>query len=311
LPDELASVPHHVPARWGNPGYCPPAPPYRVIGWRRGLAVAASWGVAASSLQNVADLRFNLGMRTLGIDLASQDERTAMAGIAWRQGVGIVEKPISPVSNEDALRAMKDAAWIGIDAPFGWPDSFVQVLPAYAATGIWPADIDDHALRLRFTDQFVRDHVGIWPLSVSSDRIAVPAWRCARLLAAHAPEGFDRIGRSHIVEVYPGAALTVWNFARRGYKRSGNGERQAVQRQAREALMAELAARSSDWLDLSAAHDECVKSDDALDAVLAGLVARATAKRLTWQPPDDWIALIAREGWIHVPQPGSFEQLPC
>ncbi len=64
-----------------------------------------------------------LGMRTLGIDLASQDERTAMAGIAWRQGVGIVEKPISPVSNEDALRAMKDAAWIGIDAPFGWPDS--------------------------------------------------------------------------------------------------------------------------------------------------------------------------------------------
>jgi Protein of unknown function (DUF429) len=123
LPDELASVPHHVPARWGNPGYCPPAPPYRVTGWRRGLAVAASWGVDASSLQNVADLRFNLGMRTLGIDLASQDERTAMAGIAWRQGVGIVEKPISPVSNEDALRAMKDAAWIGIDAPFGWPDS--------------------------------------------------------------------------------------------------------------------------------------------------------------------------------------------
>jgi predicted nuclease with RNAse H fold len=244
-------------------------------------------------------------VRTLGIDLASQDERTAMATIAWDAGRAVVGEPVSPVGDEQALTAMAAADWIGIDAPFGWPEAVVRALPQFADRGRWPGDADRDALRFRETDRFVHEKAGIWPLSVSSDRIAVPAWRCARLLTSR--QAVDRLGGNRVVEVYPGAALKLWGFERRGYKRSGDRARQATQRRARELLVAELERRGAGWLDLAAAREACVQSDDALDALLASLLARAAALRLTWSPPDDEV--VRREGWIHLPRPGTFDEL--
>src|SRR5207253_2236918 len=70
-----------------------------------------------------------------------------------------------------------------------------------------------HQLRFRATDFAVHERTGRWPLSVSSDLIAVPALRAARLFGAH-----DRSGAGVLVEVYPAAALRIWGFSTRGYK---------------------------------------------------------------------------------------------
>jgi predicted nuclease with RNAse H fold len=233
---------------------------------------------------------------TLGIDLASQDDRTAMAAVVWESGRAVVGEPVSPVTDAAALEAMAAADWTGIDAPFGWPEAVVRALPGFADHGEWP-DAGRDELRFRQTDRFVREQSGMWPLSVSSDRIAVPAWRCARLLAARSGP-VDRLGGDRVVEVYPGAALTLWGFTRRGYKRRAD---------VRALLVAEIERRGARWLDLAAARDACAASDDALDGVLAALVARAAARRLTWPPPAGEV--VRREGWIHLPRPDTFGAL--
>lgn len=45
-------------------------------------------------------------------------------------------------------------------------------------------------LSYRLTDLFVRDAAGLWPLSVSTDRIGIVAFRAARLLADLEAEAF-------------------------------------------------------------------------------------------------------------------------
>jgi predicted nuclease with RNAse H fold len=248
-------------------------------------------------------------MRTLGIDLASKPERTAMVLIDWGAAGAVVHEPESPVDDDMALAAMAGADWTGIDAPFGWPETIVKALPEFANRGSWPNPRDELELRFRITDRFVHGKTRIWPLSVSSDRIAVPAWRCASLLS-RVSGAIDRLGeRDHVVEVYPGAALTSWGFQRHGYKRRGSAERRAEGEATPRRLLDDIGERGSPWLDLSAAEERCVASDDALDAVIAALVARAAALKITLGPPEDELDVIRREGWIHLPTEDSFEQL--
>lgn len=227
-------------------------------------------------------------MITLGIDLAAQPKRTAMAAIEWSERRAVVAELVVGVDDDAALAAMARAEWTGIDAPFGWPNAFVEAMSAFAERGEWR----DGELRLRATDLAVRRITGITPLSVSSDRIAVVAFRCARLLSRL--ETVDRV-----VEVYPAAALHQWKIERRGYK----GGR-AAQREERRAVRERIVAALPDWLDLDA--DACAASDDALDAVLAALVTRAAALKLTYPPEGD----VAREGWIHIPRAGTLNRLP-
>lgn len=162
-------------------------------------------------------------MRTLGIDLASQPENTALCVVSWADdGRGAEVEPPRAGCDDDALLAeMARADAVGIDAPFGWPAAFVS---AVAGEG-WPAGVAVDALRFRETDRFVRSWTGevlgrrLSPLSVSADRIAYCAWRCRSLLARHR-------GTSRVYEVYPAAALAVWGQPHRGYKRTtGDGPR--------------------------------------------------------------------------------------
>ncbi len=186
----------------------------------------------------------------------------------------------------------------------------MQALVSWAAGERWP-DVSKDELRYRVTDRIVREMTGLSPLSVSSDRIAVTAWRCARLLdlLRTGEHGVDRAGRDGIFEVYPAAALTCWGLSRKGYKAGGDVAAKQRQRQARAALIAEIARRAY-WLDLSAVKDASIDSDHALDALLASLVALAGYIGRTVAPPDDHAlrAGIFREGWIHLPDT-SLEQL--
>jgi len=135
-------------------------------------------------------------MRSLGIDLASRDEKTATCAIEWDSERAFVERPQIGRPEGDVLADMQRADWIGVDAPFGWPDAMVDAVHTYAVKGRWPHDARPELLRYRVTDWLVHDVIAeerdmsVWPLSVSSDRIAVCAWRCAALLRAYS----DRTG---------------------------------------------------------------------------------------------------------------------
>ena len=75
-------------------------------------------------------------------------------------------------------------------------------------------------LTMRRTDVFVHEQLRLTPLSVSADRIAHVAFRCAVLLAkldaADAP--VDRSGSGPVAEVYPAASLHSWGLTYRSYK---------------------------------------------------------------------------------------------
>jgi hypothetical protein len=248
----------------------------------------------------------------LGIDLSADPARTAACRIAWRDGRAEPGVPAVGLDDE-ALRdriAAVDAAggWTGIDAPFAWPEPFLDAVTAHARDGSFPADYRAAGLQFRATDRFVT-RVARRPLSVSTNLIGVTAMRCARLLhevGERRGARVDLTGAGRIAEVYPAAALVAWGdhgLHPAGYK-TGPGARAA-----RRALVVALGARP--WLRLpAAAAAECERTDHALDALLAALVTRAAERGLTHAPQtpeDDRLARV--EGWIHVPVPGSLDRL--
>jgi hypothetical protein len=55
--------------------------------------------------------------------------------------------------------------------------------------------------------------------------------------------------------------------------------------------------------------DLIVARDDALDALVTALIARAAKIALTVQPSGDERERAETEGWMHVPVEGSLERL--
>jgi hypothetical protein len=144
--------------------------------------------------------------------------------------------------------------------------------------------------------------VSWWPLSVSSDLIAVPALRAGALLDRVVP-GADRSGSDLVVEVYPAAALKRWGFVSRGYKRAKGGG-------VRASLVESFRRATSGWLDASdACWERCVGSDDAFDAVIAALVARAADLDLCDPCPSELKDVATREGWIALPLADCLDRL--
>ena len=91
------------------------------------------------------------------------------------------------IGNDVIIKAAARVAIIGIDCPLGWPTAFTDFILA-ARNRSLPADAaataaEKQRLAYRRTDVDVRRQVGRWPLSVSAERIAYPAMRCAGLLA--------------------------------------------------------------------------------------------------------------------------------
>jgi predicted nuclease with RNAse H fold len=247
-------------------------------------------------------------MLTVGVDLSVAPERTAAASIMWEGGEALVAEPLLGLDDERLVSSLAEAEWVGIDAPFGWPEEMVMAIHDYATTGRWPSP-DKQAFRYRLTDRLVHEQVlaeagrKLWPLSVTSDRIALTAWRLAQLRElAHERSGirFDRSGADRVVEVYPAAALLLWDLERAGYKASA---------EARGELLAAIEARAP-WLAWApGAREACVSSDDALDAVLAALIARAAGLGLTAWPQAEQLARARGEGWVHLPRKGSLPEL--
>lgn len=242
-------------------------------------------------------------MRTLGIDLASQPATTAACAIDWTDGDAAVAFVEVGVEDRRALELLCAADVAGIDAPFGWPVPFTNLMRNHhglvAGTEQWTPERRD-ALRFRRTDHLVRARLGRWPLSVSSDLIAIVAMRCAGLLDNLGV--VDRSGGGQVVEVYPAAALASWGFRSRGYKGVASRETLAELYDGLRAFCPWLAVAPD-------AQERFAGSDHAFDALIGALVARAAALGLTELPEGDDRALARTEGWIAVPVPGSLASL--
>lgn len=136
-------------------------------------------------------------------------------------------------------------------------------------------------------------------------------WRRGHARAAQPRLGSDQSGNT-IGWLTDAARGATWvgidaPFGK-GYKTRGTLALRPAQKEARAALLDQLQDHAP-WLDLSAAREACVESDHAPDALIASLIARAAAMRLTDSPAEDELDRLRREGWIHLPRRDSLPLL--
>lgn len=250
--------------------------------------------------ESIAGPPYGERMLTVGVDLAAEPERTAIAWIDWSAGTAVVRDLVLGADDDHVIEAIMQADKAGIDCPLGWPAPFVEFVSAHhAGDAAAPEDVAGRdwrrQLAFRLTDLAVRKETGLVPLSVAADRIGHTAMRAAGLLARLARQGcpVDRRGDGVVVEVYPAASLRQWGLPCRGYKREKNlanlGE-----------LVDQLQA-AADWLALGFYETVCRSSDDAVDAVIAALTARAAARGLATRPDHEQGMVARTEGWIALP----------
>ena len=241
-------------------------------------------------------------MRTLGIDLAAQPANTSICAIDWDAGAPAISDLRSGLDDEALLGAIATADKVGIDAPFGWPDEFVDAIAAHRDRAGWPGSGEDQdlyrfQLSFRATDRRLIEGGARRPLSVSTDLIGVVAMRCAYLLDRLATRGepVERAGSGKVVEAYPAPALTAWGISSVGYK-----SRVGV---ARIPELLSLVEEGLGGIEMTPEQRELAGADhNCFDALIASLVARAAARGLTQAPEsEEERDRAVREGWIHVP----------
>ncbi len=249
-------------------------------------------------------------MKTLGIDLAADPKKTAAAVIDWASGAARLIHLELGVSDEAILALFNDTDFTGIDCPLGWPQALVPFLTGHVDGNVDAVLRHDgiagrRLLAYRDTDRFVTQKTGLIPLSVSADRLAHPAMRCAVIQAKIAQDSSSQPldGSGRLAEVYPAATLKLWGISAKKYKGTGPDETAA-----RRRLLSQLEA-AAPWLDLGGYTDSLIASDDRLDAVVASLAARATATHCTFPPNPEERAVARLEGWIHLPS-GELNELP-
>ena len=228
-------------------------------------------------------------MITLGIDLSAQRAGTAACLIDWQREKVVVSEPQVGCSDAELDEVIGRADAVGIDAPFGWPKPFIDAVASWTLKE-WSPEIRDR-LQFRATDRFVRDMQRRWPLSVSTDKIALPAMRAMALLNRHGVT--DRSGDGLFFEIYPAASLHAWGISNRGYKQAKDEACVA----ARAKILTELRVRLPQ-LELPSS---AAATSDTLDSLIASLTTRAAAIGRARRPGSELIELARTEGSIHVP----------
>jgi len=236
------------------------------------------------------------------VDLSTDPKRTAICLLEW-PGVArharITHLAVG-ATDEAVVSAAAGALYIGIDAPFGWPKAWATAVAAYRPGDPFAAQGSPAELTRRYTDGWIAANVGIRPLPVAANLIGATAIRCARLVSALGRPVDTGVGvqPGSVSEVYPAAALKRWGQSFTLYKG----------RQWREARLALVAALIEAGLPValtSAQRATLEASDDALDALIASLVARAVGLGLTDACPPEARESCRNEGWIRVPAAGT------
>ena len=202
-------------------------------------------------------------------------------------------------------------ASLGIDCAFGWPDDFVAFVAGHSTGEQLDRSPAERAgsgmdwrrrLAYRETDREIRILTGRWPLSVSTDRLGLTAMHCAALLESLGDRigRVDRAGGGVAAEVYPSATLRTWGFSTVGYKTDAT---------IRSTLLTAILERAP-WLKPGPMAELMTASDDAFDAVIAALAARAHALGQWHRPPPESLDRASREGWIALPSVDLAELRP-
>ncbi len=240
----------------------------------------------------------SLKLSTISVDLSTDPKRTGLCLLAWSGGgrpARIVDL-VAGATDENVVSIAQGADHIGIDAPFGWPKPWAAAVAAHRPGDPFAADGSPAKLTRRYTDEWIASSVGIRPLPVAANLIGATAIRCARLLAAFGMpvDAGEAVQPGSVSEVYPAAALKRWGQSFTLYKG----------RQWREARLALVAAVIEAGLPVALTPTQRAAleaNDDALDALIASLVARAVALGLTDDCPLEARESCRSEGWIRVP----------
>ena len=110
-----------------------------------------------------------------------------------------------------------------------------------------------------------------------------------------------------LLELMPGALLRAIGLPYKGYKRGRSAPRR------RAEILEALALRAGVPIaNLAEARDQCLRNDDALDAVVAAVGAAAWARDPARfrHPSASELPDARREGWIYVPQPAEDPSSP-
>ncbi|MDF9809424.1 putative nuclease with RNAse H fold [Aurantimicrobium minutum] len=237
-------------------------------------------------------------MLTAGVDLAAEPKGTALALVDWTSGRATVVDLQLGVTDEPIVEMASQVDKLGIDCALGWPKEFVNFVSQQSDATLSQHNFDGgmawrRSLAYRETDRHVREVTGRWPLSVSTDRLGLTAMRCAGLLSRLSASGveIDRSGSGLVTEVYPGASLRLWGFNTSGYRTSED---------LRATLLNSLTAQAT-WLELGEYEELMISSCDAFDAVIAAIVARASAVGRTLPLNEDQVSTARVEGWVALP----------
>jgi predicted nuclease with RNAse H fold len=110
-------------------------------------------------------------MKVLGIDLAAQAANTGAVMLDVQAGNQPRIRQMKERLDDDVLvRFASEADSVGIDAPLGWPVSFVAALSAHERLEPWLGKLDRTELCFRRTDHAVRSRTGSWQRRQVGDR---------------------------------------------------------------------------------------------------------------------------------------------
>lgn len=236
---------------------------------------------------------------TWGLDVSTNKIKTAAVALDWstpgEARVVEVRRPLRATDIAPLISEHREGSW-AVDVPFGWPDLFVALMadrhtgPLQAEAMPTPLDWEKWRTRQvaqRLTDRFLTEDPRIQtrPLPASFQLLGATAamWVLVEAQLASIGVSIDRATlEGSVCETYPSAALSAWGFGKA------------------KQTWPEL---QSNFPFLTADEGQVPElvSDDACDAVVCALVARARDLQLTIGPrTEEELQAGRREGWIHV-----------
>lgn len=249
----------------------------------------------------------------IGIDCAVDPRKVGLSR-ATSHGEELYIHEVERSSKKNGRRPAEiAAAWISaapgqvliaLDAPLGWPERLGKTLAPHRAGD--PISILASDLFHRYTDAFIRCHVGQRPLDVGADRIAHTARAALELLyelgrsldVSRIPNEDHRLGREAIplawdplvaapvqaIEVYPAATRRAHSF-----------DTAPTTWASLEGLLC------GEPVELQLTDAWPAFWSDGRDAVLCALAAHDFLRGLAMAPVDQRLA--QKEGWIWVRRP--------
>jgi len=270
-------------------------------------------------------------MEIAGVDFsgAKTDDRTWVT-TGTLEGEALTLGDCRPVGRDELsqlLLAMPGGSVAALDVPFSVPESFARFWLPSAATmpDLWAQASSMDLIRfLELRDRYVADqgepkrlcdlrfpecysclhkaNPNMVPMTFYGMRMLGPLWQAGcsvpPLEEANGSNS-SQAGKAVLLEAMPGAALKAMQLPHKGYKNGSNALK------LRQEILCGLAGRSGvNIRNLSPFRTRCLESHDALDSVVAAVIASLWARdpSVFWRPDvvgPEGVAIL--EGWLYAP----------